>query len=131
MLFRSRFRNLISELAADRLVLLSTHIVSDVEYIAGEILLMKDGQFLHTGTPKEVAAAMSDKVWSLEVPADEVSKYNREYKVANSRVNPGGMLLRILSQTKPHPDAWEETPSLEDVFLSCMGEKAGEEDALL
>ena len=128
---RIRFRNLISELAADRLVLLSTHIVSDVEYIAGEILLMKDGQFLHTGTPKEVAAAMSDKVWSLEVPADEVSKYNREYKVANSRVNPGGMLLRILSQTKPHPDAWEETPSLEDVFLSCMGEKAGEEDALL
>lgn len=128
---RIRFRNLLSELAQDRLVLLSTHIVSDVESIANEILLMKDGAFLHTGTPQEIIASMTDKIWNLTVPAGEAAKYNRDYKVANSRVVPEGMQLRILSESRPHPEAQEEAPTLEDVFLSYMGEKAGEEDAVL
>lgn len=128
---RIRFRNLLSELAQDRLVLLSTHIVSDVESIANEILLMKDGAFLHTGTPQEIIASMTDKIWNLTVPAGEAVKYNRDYKVANSRVVPEGMQIRILSEGRPHPEAQEETPTLEDVFLSYMGEKAGEEDAVL
>ena len=128
---RIRFRNLLSELAQDRLVLLSTHIVSDVESIANEILLMKDGAFLHTGTPQKIIASMTDKIWNLTVPAGEAVKYNRDYKVANSRVVPEGMQLRILSESRPHPEAQEEAPTLEDVFLSYMGEKAGEEDAVL
>lgn len=128
---RIRFRNLLSELAQERLVLLSTHIVSDVESVANEILLMKDGAFLHTGTPQEIITSMTDRIWSLTVPAGEAAKYGRDYKVANSRTVPGGMQLRILSEEKPHPEAQEETPALEDVFLSYMGEKAGEEDVLL
>lgn len=128
---RIRFRNLVSELAKERLVLLSTHIVSDVESIANEILLMKEGTFLHTGTPQETIMSMSDKIWSLTVSSGEALRYNREYKVANSRVVPEGMQLKVLSKEQPHPDAREEIPTLEDVFLSYMGEKAGEEDALL
>ncbi|MCM1040320.1 MAG: ABC transporter ATP-binding protein [Roseburia sp.] len=128
---RIRFRNLISELAQERLVLLSTHIVSDIESIANEILLMQDGSFLHVGTPQEIIAAMTDKVWNLTVSVSEVAAYSRNYKVANSRVIPEGMQLRILAKEPPHPQAEEETPTLEDVFLSCMGEKAGDEDALL
>lgn len=128
---RIRFRNLLSELAQERLVLLSTHIVSDVESVANEILLMKDGAFLHTGKPQEIITSMTDRIWSLTVPAGEAAKYGRDYKVANSRTVPGGMQLRILSEEKPHPEAQEETPALEDVFLSYMGEKAGEEDVLL
>ncbi|MCM1388176.1 MAG: ABC transporter ATP-binding protein [Bacillus sp. (in: Bacteria)] len=129
---RIRFRNLISTLAQDRLVLLSTHIVSDIESTANEIIFMKEGKFLHTGSPQAVISAMTEKVWNLTVPGNEAEKYMRQYKAAGSRMVPEGMQLRLLSVEKPHPDAVEETPTLEDVFLSCMGAKAEEEeDAVL
>ena len=128
---RIRFRNLIATLAQDRLVLLSTHIVSDVESIANEILFMKEGEFLHTGSPQEVISAAKEKVWSLTVSAKDVEEYMKDYKIANSRTVSDGMQIRILSEEKPHPDAYEETPTLEDAFLSFMGEKAGEEDDVI
>lgn len=128
---RIRFRNLISELSQDRLVLLSTHIVSDVESIANEILLMKNGEFLHTGTPEEIIEGIPERVWRLTVPVHEAPEYDRHCKVANRRVVPGGIMLRILSGERPHPEAEEEMPTLEDVFLSYFGEKAGEEDVIL
>lgn len=128
---RIRFRNLISELAQDRLVLLSTHIVSDVESIANEILLMKDGEFLHTGTPEEIIESIPERVWKLTVPVNKASEYDRNYKVANRKTVSGGVMLRILSEERPHPEAEEEMPALEDVFLSYCGEKAGEDDAIL
>lgn len=65
---RIRFRNLISELARERLVILSTHIVSDVEYIANQILLMKDGALLHFGTLQEIIGEVEEKVWSVDIP---------------------------------------------------------------
>lgn len=128
---RIRFRNLIATLAQDRLVLLSTHIVSDVESIANEILFMKEGEFLHTGSPQEVISAAKEKVWSLTVSVKDVEEYMKHYKMANSRTVPDGMQVRLLSEEKPHPDAYEETPTLEDAFLSFMGEKAGEEDNVI
>ena len=128
---RIRFRNLISELSQDRLVLLSTHIVSDVESIANEIFLMKNGEFLHTGTPEEIMEGIPERVWLLTIPVHEASKYDKSYKVANRRNVPGGIVLRILSKERPHPDAEEEMPTLEDVFLAYFGEREGEEDAIL
>lgn len=128
---RIRFRNLISELSQDRLVLLSTHIVSDVESIANEIFLMKNGEFLHTGTPEEIIEGIPERVWRLTVPVHEASKYDKRGKVASRRNVPGGIVLRILSKERPHPDAEEEMPTLEDVFLAYFGEKEGEEDAIL
>lgn len=128
---RIRFRNLISEFSRDRLVLLSTHIVSDIESIANETLLMKDGEILHAGTPEEILEGMPERVWRLTVPVHEASKYDRNYKVANRKNVPCGIMLRILSVERPHPEAEEEMPTLEDVFLSYFGEKAGEEDAVL
>ncbi|MCM1252543.1 MAG: ABC transporter ATP-binding protein [Clostridium sp.] len=129
---RIRFRNLISTLAQDRLVLLSTHIVSDIESTANEIIFMKEGEFLHTGSPQTVISAMTENVWNLTVSNAEAGKYMRQYKAAGSRMVPEGMQLRLLSVEKPHPDAVQETPTLEDVFLSCMGAKAEEEeDAVL
>lgn len=72
---RIRFRNLISELAEDRLVLLSTHIVSDIEYIANEIWLMKDGKIMHQGTSEEVINSMPEKVWECYVEKNKVSDF--------------------------------------------------------
>lgn len=128
---RIRFRNLISELSEDRMVLLSTHIVSDVEYIAGEILLMKDGRFAYSGTAYELTSSIPDRVWNVKTAKTEVDAYMKQYKVANIKTLPDGVELRILSEQMPHPNAVEEEVSLEDVFLYYFGEKAGEDNGVL
>ena len=126
---RIRFRNLISELSEDRIVLLSTHIVSDVEYIAGEILFMKSGRFVMTGTAEEVTASMREAVWSCHVPKNRVDSYMKSQKVVNVKTVPDGAKLRILSAHRPTEDALPESPTLEDAFLYYFGERAGEQDA--
>lgn len=122
---RIRFRNLISELAQERLVLLSTHIVSDVEYIANEILLMKDGNIVHSGTPDEIISDVPQRVWSLTAERKEVERFVKTYQVANIKTTALEAELRILSEERPHPNAQEEEPTLEDIFLHYFGEKAG------
>lgn len=77
---RIRFRNLISELAEERLVLLSTHIVSDVEYIANEILLMKDGQLIHKGTVVDLINSMKEYVWVCHVEKIWFRTYRKKIK---------------------------------------------------
>lgn len=128
---RIRFRNLLSELAQDRLVLLSTHIVSDIESIANEILLMKGGIFLHTGTPEDIIGGVSEKAWSLTVPRNEAVRYTGTYRVANSKALSEGVQLRILSKEMPDPGADEVPLTLEDVFLIYCTEKEGEHDVIL
>lgn len=120
---RIRFRNLISELAEERLVLLSTHIVSDIEYIAGEILLMKDGRIKASGTIQELLAAMPEQVWSVNLPKAAVESYMKSYKISNVKTVPGGAQLRIISAKKPADDAAPETATLEDLFLDYFGEQ--------
>lgn len=126
---RIRFRNLISELSGDRIVLLSTHIVSDIEYIANEILLMKDGAITLSGTAEEIVASMPETVWSVTVPKAKIEGFLRAYKVANVKTTPGGGELRVLSAQQPTADAIAVEPNLEDAFLYYFGESAGETDA--
>ena len=128
---RIRFRNLISELSQDRLVLLSTHIVSDVEYIASRILLMKDGKITSSGTSSELIGSMREKVWLCQVPKNAVEKFMRAYKVANVKALPDGAELRIVSANRPAEHAAEEAATLEDVFLSYFGEKGGSDHGSL
>ncbi|MFG6357429.1 MAG: ABC transporter ATP-binding protein [Acetatifactor sp.] len=123
---RIRFRNLISELADTRLVLLSTHIVSDIEYIANEVLLMKNGEICASGTPQELLDAMPERVWSLDLPREAVAGYMRTYKVSNVKTVPGGAQLRIVSEEKPGAEAIPEKATLEDLFLNYFGEREGE-----
>ena len=125
---RIRFRNLISELSEDRIVLLSTHIVSDIEYIANEILLMKDGCITMSGTAEEIVASMPEKVWIFTVPKAQIDAYLKAYKVANVKTVPGGAELRVLSDLRPNSGAVEVEPNLEDAFLYHFGESAGEDD---
>lgn len=125
---RIRFRNLISELAGERLVLLSTHIVSDIEYIANEILLMQGGEIKASGTAEELLSAMPEEVWSLEVEKKEIERYMRNYKVSNVKTIPGGAVLRLISSEKPSSRAVREEATLEDLFLDYFGERAGEND---
>ena len=128
---RIRFRNLISELSEDRIVLLSTHIVSDIEYIANEILLMKDGCITMSGTAEEIVASMPEKVWTFTVPKAQIDAYLKSYKVANVKTVPGGAELRVLSPVRPNSSAVEAEPNLEDAFLYHFGESAGEDDGVV
>ena len=122
---RIRFRNLISELAEERLVLLSTHIVSDVEYIANEILLMKDGQLIHKGTVVDLINSMKKYVWVCHVEKNMVQNLSQKNKVSNIKSDVNGVELRIISKDKPVEKATRENATLEDVFLYYFGEKAG------
>ncbi len=128
---RIRFRNLISELSEDRLVLLSTHIVSDVEYIANEIWLMKDGRLLHQGTSDELIGSMEENVWKCYAAKSDVPALMKRYKISNIKSEAHGVELRIISGEKPLPDAVMEEANLEDVFLYYFGEKAGVHDAVI
>lgn len=125
---RIRFRNLISELATDRIVLLSTHIVSDVESVAGQILLMKNGKILVSGSCEEIIASCPNRSWVCDIPKDQVLAYHQKYQVVNVKTLADHTQLRILSPTAPMQEAIMEGTSLEDVFLSYFGEKSGGED---
>ncbi len=125
---RIRFRNLISELAEDRLVLLSTHIVSDVEYIANQILLMRNGQIVLAGEAQELIDSMEEGVFSLYARKNDISRLMKKYKVSNLKTEHDGVELRIIAGKQPSPDAVRVDANLEDVFLYYFGEKAGEEN---
>lgn len=124
---RIRFRNLISELSADRIVLLSTHIVSDVEFMASQIILMKEGRFVSTGTTDELIQKCPDHSWICSVPKNQVDGYCMKYRVANVKTLTDHAKLRILSESMPIPGAVPEETTLEDVFLSYFGERSGDE----
>lgn len=128
---RIRFRNLISELAQERIVLLSTHIVSDIEYIAKEILLMKEGKILHSGTLLEITEAAPVKAWNIKIEKSQVSAYTEKYKVANMKNCGEQVEIRALSEKETDIGGREEPLTLEDVFLYYFGERMGDEDAFL
>lgn len=128
---RVRFRNLISELSQDRLVLLSTHIVSDIEYIANEILLMHAGRIVHAGTQEEILSGTPVRVWTLDVPKEQVAYWQERYTIVNMKTLPRGAELRLLAAECPAQEASEEALTLEDVFLFYFGERAGGENDVL
>ena len=123
---RIRFRNLISELSEERLVLLSTHIVSDIEYIANNIMLMKDGELFYAGTAEDLVSSMKEKVWQCNVSRSMIDKYMNEYLVGNIKTTKTGAELRIISIEKPTEDAVAAKKNLEDAFLFYFGEKSEE-----
>ena len=125
---RIRFRNLISELSEDRIVLLSTHIVSDIEYIANEILLMKDGQLVISGTAEDIIDSMPESVWICCVAKASIDVCLKKFKVSNVKTIPGGAEMRVISQNRPTENAVQVDATLEDVFLYYFGERGGEDD---
>ena len=123
---RIRFRNLITGLAENRLVLLSTHIVSDVENIANEILLMKNGRICMSGTMSDILLTMSDKVWIVRAAKNEGDSFLKKYKVSNMKLYEDMIEIRLISHDKPTDSAIPVKTTLEDLFLYYFGEKVSE-----
>ena len=119
---RVRFRNIISKLSSERIIILATHIVSDVECVAKEVILLKEGKLLQKATPLSLQTAMTGKVWTLQADEAELEQYMERYVIANAAADEGKYCLRIISEDKPHEDAVPESPRLEDVYLYYFGE---------
>jgi len=113
---RIRFRNLISQFSENRIVILATHIVSDVEFIANKILLLHQGELLKFAPPTELCRELT--LAEPDVPASLV-----HHTISNLAREENGIRLRILSETQPHPDARPVEADLEEVFLYHCGEE--------
>ena len=115
---RVRFRNLLSEFAHDRIVLISTHIVSDVEYIATQNAVMKDGKLIATGTTEELVKLVEGKVWNATIPASVLPEYEQKLRIVNLRnENDGGVSIRYLAEQSLVKNSISVAPHLEDLNL--------------
>lgn len=122
---RVRFRNLLSDYAGERIVILSTHIVSDIEAIADEVLFMKKGRFILQGTVPELTRKVQGKVWELTASSAEAKKWQERTTVANLRHEGKQVVLRIISDTVPAPGAVPCETTLEDLYLYYFGTGEG------
>lgn len=122
---RVRFRNLIAGFAQDKVVLLSTHIVSDVESVADRILVMKAGGIAMEGTPAELVALAKGKVWEAGVPAPEAEALSVRLAVANVRYREdGAAIVRYVADTPEVPGSASVPPTLEDLYLYVFRDEA-------
>lgn len=122
---RIRFRNIISAMSKRRIVILSTHIVSDVEYIADKIHLMKQGQIVEQGSAKEVTESAEGKVWEYLAEQEETVKLNEQFAISNLKNEGDKVSLRIVSDVRPCDGALPASPGLEDVYLLYFKEVKG------
>ncbi len=116
---RVRFRNVLSEIGFGKLVILSTHIVSDIESIATEIAVMKEGALLTMGAPENLLRAAGQHVWKAVVPSDEFEKLRATLKISSAVRKPDGVHIRFVGPAAALP-ATPVEPELEDAFLYLM-----------
>lgn len=115
---RVRFRNLLSEFAQGRIVLISTHIVADVEYIARQNVLMKDGHLIASGTTETLVGEMRGKVWTARVPAADLPRWEQVLTIVNLKNEPDGSAsLRYLAERAEISGSMPAEARLEDLFL--------------
>ncbi|MCI8694145.1 MAG: ABC transporter ATP-binding protein [Lachnospiraceae bacterium] len=114
---RIRFRNLISKFAQGRTILLATHIVSDVECIAKEIIILKEGSLITQGTTDTLEQSIYGKVWEVTANAEDAAELGSRYYVSNMKQQGENFSVRIVCDTLPAADAVKASPNLEDVFL--------------
>ena len=120
---RVRFRNLISSFAEDKIVILSTHIVTDIEYIADEILVLKSGTLLKQGTEDSIISEIAGCVWECHVTKQEAARLENLFTVCNSRNEDGKLILRVVALQKPCDTAVNVPPCLEDLYLYYFHEE--------
>ncbi len=122
---RIAIRNYISRIAFDKIVLIATHVVSDVEYIAKEVIMLKKGVIVDRAPTPQLLCKIEGQVWSLPAKEEEVAEYQRTFAVTNILKGENGISLRILSEKKPAENATLAAPTLEDYYLHVFGEQTG------
>ena len=116
---RVRFRNLLSDLSGERIVILSTHIVSDVEATATDIALIAQGTLVAHASPEDLLRQVEGKVWEWVLPSAELNTAKQKYLISNTSRRSDGVHARVLADAPPD-GAQPVTPNLEDAYLFCL-----------
>lgn len=119
---RMRFRNIISSLGSEKIVILATHIVSDISYIANKIILLNKGKIIEFGTESEIVSELVGKVWESEMPSENVFEAMNTMRVSNVVSQGGKSKIRVVCDEKPFENSMPVPPDLEDVCLYKFGE---------
>ena len=119
---RIRFRGTISALSQQKIVLLSTHIVSDIEAIANQVILLKKGSILDVKQPSELLHGLDGKVWSVTVDAEDEAELIQKFSCSNIMHMDGKSVVRLISEHQPYPEAIQQSPNMEDMYLYYFGQ---------
>lgn len=115
---RINIRNYIAKLGKEKIILFATHVVSDIECIADKVLLLKNGEIIADGTPRDLIELMDGKVGEIQINLDELDDYQRRYKIGNVRQRKEGLVLRIVDDNLPDEvKRVDNNIDLEDVYL--------------
>ena len=125
---RVRFRNLLSELSGERIVILSTHIVSDVEATATHIALISHGKLLMQAAPEKLLQAVESKVWEWVIPSENLPEVKQRHLISGTLRRSDGLHLRVVSETAPDAGAAPASPTLEDAYLYFISKSRTEEN---
>lgn len=124
---RVRFRNLLSDLSGERIVILSTHIVSDVEAIATEIVITNKGRKIQHAVPEKLLQLLDGKVWQWIVPSTELPALKQQHIVSGMVRHSEGVQVRVVSESSPAINAQTILPSLEDVHLYLVSSNGAQQ----
>lgn len=128
---RIAIRNFISRIAFDKIVIIATHVVSDVEFVARDVIMLKKGVIVDNAPPAELVRKIEGKVWNLPAPESEVIELQQKYRVTNITHDDktGDVILRVLSDEEPVSSGGKPvitvSPTLEDYYLYIFGEEFG------
>jgi len=117
---RVRFRNLLSDLSGERVILLSTHIVSDVEATATEIVVINHGRKLQHAAPEKLLQLLEGQVWQWTIPSETLPALKQKYLISGTIRRADGVQVRVVSASAPSSEAQPIAPSLEDVYLQLV-----------
>ncbi len=121
---RIAIRNYISRIAFNKIVIIATHVVPDIEYIAKDVIMLKKGVIVDNAPPTELLRKIDGSVWRVKTTEDNVQRYQNEYRVTNILKDDDGVSVRILSDKKPTDNAISVSPTLDDYYLHIFGETA-------
>ncbi|WP_166242278.1 ABC transporter ATP-binding protein [Paenibacillus turpanensis] len=122
---RVRFRNILTDLSGERIILFSTHIVSDIEATANQIAIMSKGQLLTSADPSQLLRGVQGKVWSVTIPDHQLQSARSQWTISGTIRRENGLQLRIVSDRLPHPEASTLAPTLEDAYLYIRTTRGG------
>jgi len=123
---RVRFRHLLAELAGDRIVILSTHIVSDVEAAANDIAVINRGHLLIRSTPEELLQSVEEKIWGWVIPSSEFTAAKQKHLISSIVRRKDGLHTRVVAEERPAPGARPaSSPTLEEAYLYCISTHRG------
>lgn len=114
---RIRIRNLIARMSMDKIVIISTHIVSDIEFVAGNIVFLYYGELIRKGSPKELLNELKNQVFEKIISNNEIENYNSKFLVSGLMSASGGIKIRYIDKSRVTSNEYSVEPNLEDYYL--------------